>query len=80
MGKYLHLGTGPGGDRWTLPEKTDVAKLRKQLAAAMKESKAVTVTVEVGGQTAELVVNSGAIPAALAWEDAPSGGGITIID
>lgn len=81
MGKYLKLGSEPGGERWTLPDGADVETLRKQIAGAMEDEKPVRVQVVVGkNQTAELIVNAGEVPAALVWEDAPAGGGITIID
>jgi len=81
MGKHLKLGGDPTVSGWTLPEHTDVDRLRDVLAEAMKEETAVRVPVVVGNsQTAELVVNGGELVAALVWEDAPAGGGITIID
>ena len=81
MGKHLKLGADPTVSGWTLPDHTDVEKLRDELAHAMEEENAVRVSVIVGSnQTAELVVNGGEVVAALVWEDAPAGGGITIID
>ncbi len=81
MGKHLKLGADPTVSGWTLPDHTDVDKLRDELAEAMEEKNAVRVPVIVGSnQTAELVVNGGELVAALVWEDAPAGGGITIID
>ena len=81
MGKHLKLGADPTVSGWTLPEHTDVDKLRDELTQAMEEKNAVRVPVIVGNsQTAELVVNGRGLVAALVWEDAPAGGGITIID
>jgi len=81
MGKYLKLGTDPAGGGWTLPDHADVEKIRAELADAMEEEKAVRLAVVVGkNQTAELLVNGHALVAALVWEDAPAGGGMTIID
>ena len=81
MGKHLKLGSDPGGQNWTLPDHTDIEKLRSEIAEAMKEENAVRVTVVLGrNQTAELLVNGGELTAALAWDDASSGGGMTIID
>ncbi|MEX2555028.1 MAG: hypothetical protein WEB06_05295 [Actinomycetota bacterium] len=80
MGKYLKLGAEPGGERWTLPDEADVEKLRAQIADAMEDEKPVRVQVVVGkNQTAELIVNTGEVPAVLVWEDSPAGG-MTIID
>ena len=81
MGKYLKLGADPAAQNWTLPDHADLDKLRAEIADAMEEEKAFRVTVVIArSQTAELVVNAGELVAALAWEDVPSGGGITIID
>ena len=81
MGKYLKLGGDPSGERWSLPEQTDVDKVRALLSDAMEDKKAVRVAVVVGrNQTAELIVNGRAVTSALVWEDAPAGGGMTIID
>ncbi len=81
MGKHLKLGADPTVSGWTLPDHTDVDKLRAEISEAMEEEKAVRVPVLVGNnQTAELVINGDKIVAALVWEDAPAGGGITIID
>ena len=81
MGKHLKLSADPGAQNWTLPDHADLDKLRAEIADGMEEEKAVRVTVVIArNQTAELVVNGGELAAALVWEDAPSGGGITIID
>ena len=81
MGKYLKLGADPGAHNWTLPDHADLDKLRSDIAAAMEEDNVVRVAVVIGrDQTAELTVNGSALPAAMVWEDAPSGGGMTIID
>ena len=81
MGKHLKLGADPTVSGWTLPDHTDVDKLRDEIAQAMEEEKAVRIAVIVGNsQTADLVVNAGELVAALVWEDTPLGGGITIID
>lgn len=81
MGKYLKIGGEPGGERWTLPDHADVAKLRKKIANAMEAVKALNIPVVVGkDQMAELVVNGRALLAVLVWEDQPVGGGMTIID
>ena len=81
MGKHLKLGPDPTVSGWTLPDHTDVEKLREEIARAMEQETPVRVPVVVGNhQTAELVVNAGELVAALVWEDTPAGGGITIID
>jgi hypothetical protein len=81
MGKHLKLGADPTVSGWTLPDSTDVEKLREEIAAAMEEEDALRIGVVVGNnQTAELIVNGGELVAALVWEDTPAGGGITIID
>jgi hypothetical protein len=81
MGKHLKLTADPTVSGWTLPDHADVEKLRDEIAQAMEQKNAVRVPVIVGNnQTAELVVNGEAVVAALVWEDAPAGGGITIID
>jgi hypothetical protein len=81
MGKHLKLGADPTVSGWTLPDHTDVDKLRDEIAAAMEEEDSLRIAVIVNNnQTAELVVNGGELVAALVWEDAPAGGGITIID
>ncbi|MFY9586396.1 MAG: hypothetical protein WAT66_02960 [Actinomycetota bacterium] len=81
MGKHLKLGADPTVSGWTLPDHTDVDKLRDELADAMEQKSTVRVPIIVGSnQSAELVVNGDKVVAALVWEDAPAGGGITIID
>ena len=81
MGKHLKLGADPTVSGWTLPDHADIDTLRNEIAQAMEQKNAVRVPVVVGGsQTAELVVNGAEVVAALVWEDAPAGGGITIID
>ena len=81
MGKHLKLGADPTVSGWTLPDHADVDKLRDEIAEAMDMEKAVRIQVVVGSsQTADLVVNGDNLVAALVWEDAPAGGGITIID
>ena len=81
MGKYLKLGADPGAQNWTLPDHADLDELRDELVEAMAEENVVRVQVVVGrNQTAELLVNAAACPAAMVWQDAPSGGGMTIID
>src|SRR5204863_3524936 len=81
MGKYLKLGDDPGGQNWTLPDHADLNELRDKLAEAMEEENAVRIQVVTGRkQTVELIVNGSALAAALVWEDAPSDGGMTIID
>ena len=81
MGKHLKLGADPTVSGWTLPDHADVDKLRDEISQAMEQKNAVRIPVVVGNsQTAELVVNGAEVTAALVWEDAPAGGGITIID
>jgi hypothetical protein len=81
MGKHLKLGADPTVSGWTLPDHTDVDKLRDELAGAMEQESAVRIAVIVGSnQTAELIDNGDKVVAALVWEDPPAGGGITIID
>jgi hypothetical protein len=81
MGKHLKMGADPTVSGWTLPDHADVDALRGELAKAMEQKNAVRVPVVVGNsQTAELIVNGAELVAALVWEDAPAGGGITIID
>ena len=81
MGKYLKLGADPGAQNWTLPDHADVDKLRDELAEALAEDDVLRVQVVIGrNQTAELIVNGATCAAAMVWEDAPSGGGMTIID
>lgn len=81
MGKYIKLGNDPGGERWTLPDDADVETIRKSIEGAMADEKPLRVSVVVSkDQTAELILNGGELTAVLVWEDAPSGGGITIID
>jgi hypothetical protein len=82
MGKYLKLGGDPGAQNWTLPDQTDLEKLRSDIAQAMDDKNFFRVGVVVAtNQTAELIVNAGELTAAMVWEDSPSGGGgITIID
>jgi hypothetical protein len=81
MGKHLKLGSDPGGQNWALPDHTNIEKLRAEIAEAMEEEKALRVTVVLGrNQTAELLVNGGEVTAALVYDDASSGGGMTIID
>jgi len=81
MGKYLKVGADPGAQNWTLPDHTDLDKLRDELAEALGEENVLRVTVVVGrDHTAELIINGAACPAAMVWEDVPSRGGMTIID
>jgi len=81
MSKYLKLGADPAGERWTLPDDADVSKIRAEIAEAMEEDNALSISVVVGkNRTADLLVNGGMLAAALVWEDAPAGGGMTIID
>jgi hypothetical protein len=81
MGKHLKLGQESTGDRWTLPDHVDVDKIRTEIAEAMDMQSAIRVPVVVGkNQTVELIVNGRALVAAVVWEDAPSGGAMTIID
>jgi len=91
MGKYLKLGADPGAQNWTLPDDTDLDKLSEELIEAMApddhrnfrrpRERVLSVTVVVGrDHTAELIINGSACPSAMVWEDAPSGGGMTIID
>ena len=81
MSKHMKLGGEPSGQNWMLPDDTDLDKLRADLAEAMEEEDTVRVEVVLGrNQKGELLVNGGALVAAIVWEDAPSGGGITIID
>jgi hypothetical protein len=81
MGKYLKLGADPSTQNWTLPDHTDLEKLKTEIAEGMEEENAIRVAVVVGkNQTTELVVNAGELSAALVWEDVPAGGGMTIID
>ena len=81
MAKHLKLGVDPNTQNWALPDHADLEKLKTDIAAAMESDDALTIQVVIGSrQTAELVVNGGALVAALVWEDSPSGGGMTIID
>lgn len=81
MGKYLKLGPDSTGDRWTLPDYADVEKVRAEIAEAMEMQSTIRIQVVVGkNQNADLLINGRTLDAALAWEDMPAGGGMTIID
>ena len=80
MAKFLRLGDG---ERWTLPDDTDLEQLHTRLSGAMNDGLATSVDVRAGSGVGELILNGKALAAVLLWEE-PAGSGhkptFTMID
>ncbi len=81
MAKFLRLGEDPQGERWALPDETDLDVLLAQLTGGMEQGNAVAVTVRIDERrTGTLLVNGRAVPFVLLWEEGGPKPSFTLID